>query len=180
MNKVDKKFVISNKLPIVRCCFLNTLLLRKEAGILMKNGSYARAHFLIITALEEVAKATMIMGKKIETKSFQDLIDHKFKTIEIVKIIAKYFKYKLTEDEKRKMSSRIIRMREDALYTRLKPTPKDQFMPDDRYWRKRAIIFCNYLDKHTTEILKLIKNKPKQKSNPPSLKLRMARELIEK
>jgi AbiV family abortive infection protein len=152
MDKIDGKFIISKKLSIIRSCFINALLLKREAEILMDNSAYARAHFLIITALEEIAKAAMIIDKNIETEKFRDLIDHKLKAIEIVEIITKYSKFKPTEDEKRIMGSRITRMREDALYTRLKPTQKDQFLPDDKYWKKRAITFCNYLDKHIANI----------------------------
>ena len=136
MDKIDRKFIISNKTVIVRHCFINALCLRREAGILMDKNAHARAHFLIIAALEEIAKAVMIMNKEIETKGFKSLVDHKSKALEIVKIIANYFKYNLTEDAKKEMSSRIVRMREDALYTRLKPTPENQFRPDDKYWEK--------------------------------------------
>ncbi len=158
MNKVNGKFIISKKSSIVTSCFKNALLLRWEAGILMKSdvGAYARAHFLIITALEELAKGKMIVNSKTEEENFQSLVDHKLKAIEIVEIITKYSEFKPTENEKREMGLRITKMREDALYTRLKPTPKDQFMPDNKYWKKRAVAFCSYLDKHIGDISKFI------------------------
>lgn len=151
---IDANFIASKKTAIMSNCFKNSLLLTREAKILMKERAYARAHFLIITALEELAKATMLvfLDNTSQTEDFRGLISHKLKAVKIIEIITKYSNQRFTDIDKEKLSFRIVKMREDTLYTRLKPTQEDQFMPDNNYWEKRAIIFYEYLNKYIATI----------------------------
>ena len=73
---------------------------------------------------------------------------------ELVRISGDTFKVPITKQYIDSMSDRLVNMREDSLYTRLKETPNDKFRPDDKYWEKRYKSYSQTLD----EILKNIKD----------------------
>lgn len=156
MAKIDKSFVKKEYLLLAMNCVSNARQLRQEAKILIASKLYPRAFFLSFTALEELAKAILLIKNESSTDKFSNLIKHELKIGEIIKIIEKYHGKKFTESDKEEVKKRIIQMREDTLYTRLKPTPDDKYKPDNLYWRKRAISFSKYLDNYLDGLLEKI------------------------
>ena len=149
MASIDKDYILRKRELIIRSCFTNGVALATEAEILIRNKRYARAHFLCITALEEFAKAYILLHKKIDIETLKALTSHQLKAREIAELVAELLQQELgiktKESSKIMQASRIHEMRQDTLYVRLLPTKYDAILPDNTYWKKRALNFFGYL-----------------------------------
>jgi AbiV family abortive infection protein len=152
MEKLDKTFVSKNGLMLAVECIKNAKELKKESEALMNKGAYSRAFFLAYTGLEESAKAILLIQNSSDMSKINILVDHKMKISEIIKIIESHLRSPFPTKDKEILKKRIGQMREDALYTRLKPTPNDRYCPDNSYWQKRAKAFIVYLDKYLDDL----------------------------
>jgi len=154
--KIDPNYVIKNRLQIKEKSIKNAKEMLSEAIILRKHGKFCRALFLIITSLEELAKASLVVN--IDSRipdSFNTLVDHKMKLDEIVKLVNKTYKTNIKkEDIIWARNNRLLEMREDVIYTRLKPKLKKDgkedneypMFPKNGYWQKRAKSFLKKLE----------------------------------
>ncbi len=154
MKKIDKAFVLNNNLLLAVECLRNAKELKQESQNLRARGAFARAYFLAYTGLEESAKAILLVQSNLNLIKINALVDHKMKIAEIIKIIEIYLQITFPLKDKSIMGERIMQMREDSLYTRLKPTPKEKYCPDNEYWQKRAKSFISYLDKYLSDLTK--------------------------
>jgi len=142
--KIDKKFIRENKELIISASIDNAKRLYKDAELLINNRSYATAHGRIIEALEELAKASLL--EKDNFSALEDLIKHDRKAVEIMNLSAQCCEIPTLSQERIKWGrERIPQMREDSTYVRLKPTQSDDIKPDNKYWKKRATSFFNFL-----------------------------------
>jgi len=144
VKKIDKKFIGENKQLIINSSIDNAERLYKDAKLLMDNESYATAQGRIIEALEELAKASLL--EKDNFSALEDLIKHDRKAIEVMNLSAQCYQIPTLSQERIKWAQeRIPQMREDSTYVRLKPMRGNNIKPDNKYWKKRAKSFFNFL-----------------------------------
>ncbi|MBI4090590.1 MAG: AbiV family abortive infection protein, partial [Candidatus Komeilibacteria bacterium] len=147
--KFDEPFVRMHKEKIAFDALENANALMNEAQLLISRKFYARAAFLCITSLEELAKVVVLSEKKINTKLLKSLIRHELKAPIIMDLVQELLLYETSifvgEEQKQRMIDRLPKMREDTLYTRLKETKKNSFRPNNLYWKKRALNLYGYL-----------------------------------
>lgn len=145
MKKYDLDFVQKNLPRIKRYAIANAKRLYKEATILFINRCHCRALFLYIVALEELAKYSILSTKPLHEEVLARAVNHKMKCDELVKVINTYFlkNYKKKDIEYLK-NNRLVELREDSLYVRLKSREKDGKgyppYPRNSYCLKRLIV----------------------------------------
>lgn len=142
MEKYDLNFVQKNLPRIKKCAIANARRLYNEATILFGNRCHCRALFLYIAALEELAKYSILSSKQLDEIVLDRAVNHKMKCDELVKVINICFhkSYKKKDIELLK-NDRVVELREDSLYVRLKRREKDSkgypLYPKDSYCLKR-------------------------------------------
>ena len=141
--KIDTKYVMKNKLLIEKESVENAKRLFEEAIILKEHQKFCRALFLAIASLEEIAKASLV--KNVDDKipaSFNAIVNHKMKLDEIVQLVNRAYKTSIKkEDIPWAKDNRLMEMREDVIYRRLRLHKKDKeypMFPKEDYWQKRA------------------------------------------
>jgi len=142
VKKYDLDFVKNNIDEIKRQTILNARKLFEEARLLGSHGHGSRALFLLIAALEELAKFSILDQDFLDENQLSRATSHNLKVDEIVKILSGAFGLNLDKkDTSWTKDNRIVEMREDVLYVRLKPHPTGKnypLYPKEDYWGKRS------------------------------------------
>lgn len=150
MLKTDESFIKNNLKELINKAFENSKRLLEGAKILKEKQHFCSSLFLSISALEELAKWHFLKQDNVNFDNLEKITTHSFKIDEIVKIfkeITNNSQFK-KEDSDWLKKYRILEMRQDVLYVRLRLRNNDKkypIFPKEGYWQKRAKAMMNLL-----------------------------------